>query len=376
MMMKPLLSSFAALAIGMAVAVPSASALEVRVNVGAGPSHSVNTHAWPAYAKAVDAASNGEIKFKMFVGGALLNLQSTLQGLRNGVADAGFLVMTYWPAELAHQKLLGELALLGTDGATMVGAISEFTMLHCADCQREFTQNKVVLASMFSTGVYVPWTRDKVTTMEEIKGKKIRSGGPLWNRWSTAFGAIPASVPGDDMYDSLSRGMLDASIVSIASGKNYNMWDVTKHLTMLPLGTFHSGSPASFGADFWKDIKPAERKILLENAVHAAAGATIGYYQNDLEVLKLAASKGMAIHQPDPTFVAASEEFARKDLIVVAQEAEKYGIKNPKEKIDMVVKLIEKWGPIAKPADYQHDKLVDVLRREIYAKLDPAKYGF
>ena len=66
-----------------------------------------------AYAKAVDAASNGEIKFKMFVGGALLNLQSTLQGLRNGVADAGFLVMTYWPAELAHQKLLGELALLG-----------------------------------------------------------------------------------------------------------------------------------------------------------------------------------------------------------------------------------------------------------------------
>lgn len=368
-------ASLAALAIGIAAAPATVSALEVRVNIGAGPGHSVNTHAWPAYTKAVDAASNGDIKFKMFVGGALLNLQSTLQGLRNGVADAGFLVMTYWPAELAHQKLLGELALLGTDGATMLGAISEFTMLHCADCQREFAQNKVVLTSMFSTGVYVPWTRDKVTTIEEIRGKKIRSGGPLWNRWSTAFGAIPASVPGDDMYDSLNRGMLDASIVSIASGKNYNMWDVTKHMTMLPLGTFHSGSPASFGADFWKDIKPAERKILLDNAVHAAAGATIGYYQNDLEVLKLAASKGMTIHQPDPKFVTASEEFARKDLIVVAQEAEKYGIKNPKEKIDMVVKLVEKWGPIAKPTDYQHDKLVEVLRREIYAKLDASKYG-
>ncbi len=375
MKIKGAYSGLVALATGMAFASSSASALEVRVNVGAPPGHSFNTHAWPAYAKAVQAASKGDITFKMFVGGALLNLQSTLQGLTNGVADAGFLVMTYWPAQLPHQKLLGELALLGTDGATMLGAISEFTMMHCRDCQQEFAQNKVVMASMFSTGIYVPWTRQKVTMAEEIKGLKIRSGGPLWNRWASAFGAIPASVPGDDMYDSLNRGVLDATIVSIASGKNYNIWDVTKHMTMLPLGTFHAGSPASFGADFWKTLNPAERKILFDNAVQAAAGATIGYYENDQEVLRLATSKGMTIHQPDPKLVAASQEFARKDLAVVAQEAEKYGIKNAKEKIDMVVKLVDKWEPLVKPSGYQQDKLVEVLRREIYSKLDSAKYG-
>lgn len=353
----------------------ASAAREIRYSFGSGTSHAVYTHAWPAYTKAVETASKGELTFKMFAGGALLNLQATLDGLKNSVADAGFLVMTLWPAQLPNQKLLSELALLGDDGATMLGAVSEFTMLQCADCQAELAANKVVLTSMFATGVYVPWARQKITSIDDFKGKKIRSGGALWNRWAVAMGAVPASVSGDEQYDALNRGLLDITIASVATGKNYNLWDVAKTLTMLPLGTFHSVSPVAYGADFWKGLTAQERSILLKSAVHAGVGATRGYYENDQEVLKLATSKGLQVYQPDSALLAASAAFARKDLEVVEAEANKYGVRNAKAKIDSLVSLIDKWRRLAPPANYDHAKLVEIMQAQIYNKIDATKYG-
>jgi len=348
---------------------------EIRYSFGSGTSHAVYTHAWPAYTKAVAAASNGQLAFKMFAGGSLLKLPATLDGLKSGVADAAFLVMTLSPAQLPNQKLLSELALLGEDGATMLGAASEFTMLQCADCQKELADNKVVLTSMFSTGVYVPWSRQKITSLDDLKGKKIRSGGALWSRWAVAMGAVPASVSGDEQYEALNRGVLDITIASVATGKNYNLWDVAKTITMLPLGTFHSVSPVAYGGDFWKDLTPQDRSILFQNAVHAAVGATRGYYENDQEVLKLATSKGLQVYQPEPALLAASNAFARKDLEIVEAEAVKYGVRDAKAKIDMLVALVDKWKRLKLPDDYDHDKLVAIMRTEIYDKIDAARYG-
>jgi len=348
---------------------------EIRYSFGSGTSHAVYTHAWPAYTKAVAAASNGRLTFKMFAGGSLLKLPATLDGLKSGVADAAFLVMTLSPAQLPNQKLLSELALLGEDGATMLGAVSEFTMLQCADCQRELADNKVVLTSMFSTGVYVPWSRQRIASADDLKGKKIRSGGALWSRWAVAMGAVPASVSGDEQYEALNRGVLDITIASVATGKNYNLWDVAKTITMLPLGTFHAVSPVAYAGDFWKGLAPAERAILFGNAVHAGVGATRGYYENDQEVLTLATAKGLEVVQPEPALLAASNAFARKDLEVVEAEAVKYGVEDAKAKIDMLLALVDKWKRLAPPAAYDHEKLVAVMRAEIYDKIDAARYG-
>jgi TRAP-type C4-dicarboxylate transport system substrate-binding protein len=189
------------------------------------------------------------------------------------------------------------------------------------------------------------------------------------------MGAVPASVSGDEQYEALNRGLLDITIASVATGKNYNLWDVAKHITLLPLGTFHSVSPVAFGADFWKGLTNDERSILFQNAVHATVGATRGYFENDQEVLKLATSKGLQIHQPDTAFLAASTAFARKDLEVVEAEASKYGVANAKAKIENLVALVDKWKRLAPPANYDHDALVGLMRSHVYDRIEAAKYG-
>jgi TRAP-type C4-dicarboxylate transport system substrate-binding protein len=365
----------AILALGTAfAATPAISATEMRVSIFAGPNHAIMTHGYPRFIKGVEADSKGDIKVKMFVGGQLLGAQAMLGGLRDGVADAGFMVLPYWPAQLPISKFVADLGFLGTDGAAMAGALSEFKLLSCPDCVQEFAAQGVVYGGAFATPPYALLTRTKVSTLDEVKGKKLRSGGPLWNRWAAAVGAVPSSVPADDMYDSISRGVLDGTMVSVASLKNYQLWDVTKHVTLANLGTY-SGTPASLSLAFWRKLSPAGRSAILANLAHVNAGTTIGYWENDDEVMKAADSKGVKIYKPDATLAKATQDFAAKDLAMVVAEAGKANIKNAEQKFEAFKGIAAKWHKLAPEAGYNHDKLVALFNREIFSKLDSAKYG-
>jgi len=376
MPIRSLISTAAvALTVGATLAtMPAGAATEMRVNIFAGPNHAIMTHGYPRFIKGVEADSKGDIKVKMFVGGQLLGAQAMLGGLRDGVADAGFMVLPYWPAQLPISKFMADLGFLGTDGAAMAGAISEFKLLSCPDCVQEFASQGVVYGGAFATPPYALLTRTKVSTLDEVKGKKLRSGGPLWNRWAAAVGAVPSSVPADDMYDSISRGVLDGTMVSVASLKNYQLWEVTKHVTLADLGTY-SGTPASMSLAFWRKLTPDGRRAIINNLAHVDAGTTVGYWENDQEVIKAADSKGVKIYKPEASLAKATQDFATKDLAMVVAEASKANVKNAEQKFEAFKAIAAKWHKIAPEAGYDHDKLVALFNREIFSKLDSSKYG-
>jgi TRAP-type C4-dicarboxylate transport system substrate-binding protein len=304
-----------------------------------------------------------------------LGAQAMLNGLRDGIADAGYMTLTTWPAQLPTTRFIGDLGFFGTDGIAMAGATSEFKLLNCADCVQEFAAQGVAFGGALSTPPYALLTRTKVSTLEEVKGKKLRSGGPLWNRWAAAVGAVPASMPGDEMYDAISRGLLDGSIVSVASLKNFQLWDVTKHVTLISLGTYHSATATTMSLGFWRKLSPDNRRVIINNLAHAGVGATLGFIENDNEVMKAADSKGVKMYQPDPTLTKATQDFAAKDLAMVAADAGKANVKNAEQKFEAFKALAAKWHKIAPEAGHNHDKLVALFNREIFSKMDPSKYG-
>lgn len=357
------------------LATPTADATEVRVSIGAGPSHAVVSHGWNPYIKTVEAEAKGSLTFKMFLGGALLPFNAMLKGLRDGVADAGFMQFPYFPAELPNQKLVGDLSMLGTHGMATAGAVTEFNMLACADCMTEFIAQGLVYGGNFATQPYAIISKMKISTLDELKGKKLRSGGPLWNRWATSVGAVPSSMPADDMYDAISRGALDGTMVGIASFKQYTLWDVAKHVTDAKLGTYHSATAATFGRGFWRDLKNDQRSLLIKHLPITVVGVTIGYYVNDKEVLDQAPARGISVHQPDASFTKATEDFRAKDLAQVEQDATKAGIKNAGQKIAQLKSLMDKWEKLVVPFGYDEAKLMPIFTREIFAKIDPSRYA-
>lgn len=364
--------------LGLMLAIATAgradAAKELKASAGVGQKHPVVAGGYVPYVEGVERDSKGAITFRTFYGGQLLGLNASLNGLRDGIADLSFLVLSYWPAQLPHGKLVADLALLGTDASVMAGAANEF-IFNCPACTREFQGQGVVFHGTHSTTPYRLIGRGRISGLDDIKGKKLRSAGPAWNRWAESVGALPVSLPGDDTYEALNSGVINATIHPIANLRSMSLWDRADTLTMIPLGTYHASATFAYNTKIWSEFSPADRSILLKNAALAVAGTTAMYVRQDVELVEEAKSKGIKVIEPTDDLLRATHAFALKDLAVVEAEATKAGIADAKGKIAQFRALVEKWEKLAAGVQGDAAKLGELLRANVFSKVDSVSYG-
>lgn len=358
-------------------ATPALAEKRVTMSTWTSPNHATS-RGQAVYADMTEAEFPDAFDFKLFTGGALLGPKPTLSGLRDGVADVGLLALTYFPAEMPYAQLVGDFALLGEDHYVMAGATSEFVMLHCQPCKDEFAQNGMVALSGISTAPYVLLTTEPIVDIADMKGVKIRTGGSVWDRWSRHLGAEPVNVPSSEMYDTMSHGVVTAAVQPVGALKGHSLIEVAKHLTDLPLGTYHTGSIFAAGPNFWESLSLEEREKFVKNIPEAFAQTEVYYETDDLDVLEEAAGLGLTVHEPSEAFMQDLVDFRTADLEEIARIArEERGIENPEELIQVYRELIEKWQGLVEPLHPIRDNpqpYADLLRQEIYSKIAVATY--
>ena len=133
-------AGLAAAVLGLSVAgfaASDASAKTLKAAIGLATS-SAQYYAFEKFAEYVE--KNSDLKIKLF-SMSLLNLKETPPGVRDGIADMGFVLPPYYPAEYAENNLVSNLSMLSTTGtqvespgAAMAGATSEYTYFQCPEC--------------------------------------------------------------------------------------------------------------------------------------------------------------------------------------------------------------------------------------------------
>jgi len=352
-----------------------AQALELKLTTGSGPKSTFTTHGHQAFIDAVEKASSGQIKFRMFMGGTLLNYKATLNGLRDQVADVGFIVSAYFPAELKNANLVADLAMLGTSAPVMAAATTEFNLLQCGECGSELQAQGAVDLGTTSNPPYRIISREPVESLDDLKGMKLRAGAGLWNRFLTHFGATPISMAADEIYQAMSAGATDGTIHPPANMKSYAYWDVAKYVTLADLGTFHSMSFIAFSKRTWDKLTTAQRRLMLDNAATAHAGTAVAATAQDEEALAEAKTKGVTVIQPSPAMAKAFRDWAIADLKTVAELNEKKGVTNATAKIAKFNELYEKWSKIITPIEKDPVRIAAAMKREIFDKIDAATHG-
>ena len=373
-----LTNAFAALAATTVLAAtPALAEKRVTISNWTSPNHATSRgHA--AFAEMTESEFPDAFDFKLFTGGALLGPKPTLSGLRDGVADVGLLALTYFRSEMPYAQLVADLALLGEDHYAMAGATSEFVMLHCQPCRDEFAKNGMVALSGISTAPYVLLTTKPIVEISDMQGVKLRTGGSVWDRWATRLGAEPVNVPSSEMYDTMSHGVVTAAVQPVGALKGHSLIEVAKHLTELPLGTYHSGSIFAASPTFWASLSPEQREQFAKNLPDAVAQTEVYYETDDLDVLKEAGDLGLEVHEPSPEFLQDLIDFRTADLEEIARiSREERGIEDPEPLIATYRELIEKWHGLVEPLHPIRDNpqlFADLLRQEIYSKIDLATY--
>lgn len=368
-----IVSAVAAISMGYAVA--DASAREIKTNAHVPPGHVINTYAYATFNRVAEQESGGDLKPRLFLAGQLVDARQSLAGLRNGIADIAIIVASYFPAELKAAQIVGDLDLLGKDTAVVKGAVSEFYMLQCAPCLSEFIASGVVPLAGMGTPPYILISRKPVTTLAEFKGLKIRSGSGALAAWGERLGGVTVSLSVNEIYEGLASGVIEATLQTRSSLRSYNFWDVAKHVTDYPISIFSAATIFNAGATFWKDASAKERRALLAASVSGMTALVQGYDLDEGKGPDQAHARGVTFHKAGADFIAATQAFENESVAVAIANAEKRGTRNAAALAESYVKLIEKWTRLVAPVRTDYGRLQDLYQREIFDRIDSARYA-
>ncbi|QIZ82586.1 TRAP transporter substrate-binding protein DctP [Thalassovita gelatinovora] len=336
------------------------------------------------YADAVEEYSKGEIKIKGFAM-SLLSLPETSPGVRDGLADAGFVLTPYYAAEYSTNLYLHEMNPLinlaenptGKEPLAFAGAMMEYTFNHCPECLEEFKAQNQVYTGGGVTPLNNLLCKDvKITTIEDLKGKRLRAGGAGFVRFAEHFGAQGVRLPVNEVYEALDQGILDCAMLSAPELTNYNLHEVVTDITLgVPGGAFAGVASANINADRWKAMSDENRQILLWGGSQISAGVTWNFYTDDTVAIQNAKDKGIRIHQADPELTAAVKDFVNQDLKTVsALFRDTYDVARAEEIAADFPPLVEKWYGLIEGIETQ-EQLQQLYWDQVISKIDPATYA-
>jgi TRAP-type C4-dicarboxylate transport system substrate-binding protein len=368
---------FAGLSAALLAAGP-ARAEKYQLSGWAPPSHVMTRETHIAWADAVRKASNGKIDFQVFSSGALLPPLSTAQGIRDGVAQAGHVSPAYHPSEYPLANLVGDLGHGLGDPLVLASAFLDYIVNDPAG-NKEWISNGSVPIVGVSTPANRYICRVVVRTLDDLKGKRVRTPGGGWARVTEALGAVPVNIPFTEIYTSLERGAVDCVVTdanNLTGG--ITIVDLTKSVVMLPIQPGYNTSQLAMNLPFWRGLTSAERRMLLNEAAAAMARSHIVFDREEAAALQAAKAKGVQIIEPDPTLKAAYGKWVAGGFGgVVGYARERLKITEP-EKVMTTFQgsYMDKWSKLFNGVDRTNQAaVVGVLKTNLFDKINVDTYG-
>ncbi|MCK6449753.1 MAG: C4-dicarboxylate TRAP transporter substrate-binding protein [Alphaproteobacteria bacterium] len=370
--------SAAVVAVTFAWAAQPAGAAEYIANNFLDANHPFSAVNYTEWAGNVKKATKGEITFKVFLGGSLVPARSTLPGVKDGLAHVAYHAGTYTPSELPLTNVLADLSLLTSDIYVSMAATTEMGFFN-PKLQAEWNKVGVVYGGGYSTAPYLLLCNKKISSLTEIKSKRLRMPGGLWDRWAVHVGAIAVNVPSSEIFTGLERGTLDCGANPLESLESRSYWDVAKYVIELPIGVYYAGPMWAYNIPFWKSLKPEQRATLLDVTARSMVRSSIAYLDNTARAEKAMGAKGVQWVKPAADLLAANKDFVAKDAQALGKMAQEKLKVNPADSEAIIAEyknLVTKWEKAfagVNPRD--EERLYSVLKTGIFAKIDPKTYG-
>lgn len=365
----------AAIAFAMMTTATVASAADYNANHFFAERHSMVRGPYVEFAKKVAEETDGEINFTVFSAGSLLPPASSLQGVRDGIAQVTYHAGTYTPSELPIDNLIGNMAFYNTDPLVMAFASTEFGLTNPAQLA-EWKANGVVYGGGYSTSQYFMQCNTPVRTLADIKGKRLRMAGGAWSRFAEFVSAVPVSMPSSEMYTGLDAGSLDCAVAAADALDSFSLKDVVTDMNTLAIGNYYAGFEWGYNVAFWQSISPENRRVLFNEMAYYLAEHRIAFDKDVEKAVNSAKENGMAVAEPDQALKDALAEFVVADEATLIANAKDRGVKDPEAILTEFKALVDKWDGLLANADTTDvDALAALARSEIYDKLDETTYG-
>ncbi|RYF73366.1 MAG: ABC transporter substrate-binding protein [Comamonadaceae bacterium] len=161
------------------------------------------------FANAVKAMSGGKFEISVHAGGELMPPFGVVDGVQNGSVEMCHTVPYYFYGK-NPAFALGSAVPFGLNARQMTAWMKHG---NGRKLMNEFYgKYNIVSFAGGNTGCQMGgWFRKEIKTAADFKGLKMRLGGGLIGDVMTKMGAVPQSIPGGEIYQSLEKGTIDAA---------------------------------------------------------------------------------------------------------------------------------------------------------------------
>lgn len=340
------------------------------------PVHILNEQPYQRFSEDISESTNGEMSFEVYSSGSLVPAKTTMQGIRDGVAQLGVVYPGYTPSELPVNNVLNDLVFTSDDALAAAIAYTDIG-INNEMVREEWNDNGGIFVGGYSTPVYHFICMDPIRSIEDARGKKIRTAGGAQTDWVKSLGGVPVSVPIGDVYSGLSRGSIDCTLSDPTNlDKGNKFWEVAESVTTLPMGVV-MGATYVMNPSFWQGLNEEQKHTLLDHLALGIARTQVTYAADVEAALEGSRERGLEILSPDEDLIEALAEFQEGFVDALPQKAmEERGVDNPSTLIDEFIAKQAEWSELLDTVDRTDpEAIAQLIRDEIYSELDLASFG-
>ena len=283
-------------------------------------SHPVNEAIYIPWMEAIEAESEGRIKFKRLPK-PVASPPAHLDAIRTGQADVAFSVHGYSRNQFTPY-LFGEFPFLGDS--------AEATSIAFQRTHDKFMTDMDLYKGVHLIGVnlhgpgQVHHSKMNMSSPADFEGQKFRTGGPIPLAMVEAWGGVSIRQPAPKSFEILSSGIADGITFPFESLPSFKITELVPYTTTMPGGWYNSSHYLVMNKRVYDGLSDEDKAVIDKYSGEAfAALAGAGWDTINANGLKVATEAGNSIVEASDELKAALNDLNAQftaDYIEAAKE--------------------------------------------------------
>lgn len=294
------------------------------------PPNNMRGEAEQIFIEELGKASGGEITVVPYWGSSLMVGAEILGGVRDGVADMGFVNINYYPNQLLLNSAFNLFPNGPSEYEDIAWAFDEiYKRVPALD--QEFLDHNQRIVYKYGVTPYAGTFRSPVTEVADMKDLRVRAASRWYLSLLQGIGATPVSMSWGDLYQALQTGSIDGVFTNIDGIHRSSLDEAAPNVLFIPNLWLAIPFIITINQDKWQSLTDSQREAFAEAAEAAEARFSEVWSNTIDEILAEQREAGMTVTIADDdaveTFGNLPEVQANQELW--AEEARAAGIEDP-----------------------------------------------
>ena len=207
---------------------PAAESVELKLAHFMSSLHVQHQESFLPFTQNVEKLTQGRVRIKVYAGGALGGPMQLPDVVRTGIADMAFIVPSYTTGRFPRSSVL-DLPFLSDQALKAARIFYDLYDPHLSDDYRDY---KVLWLYSSDPGQLFTVT-GPIKTLEDLKGKKIRSPSAAMSDALGLLGAHPVSMPISELHSALDKRVIDGMLSPTTAIQDFNLYDQIRYGTRI-----------------------------------------------------------------------------------------------------------------------------------------------